>query len=719
MAKVAEGLAFDENSCRSIISEAISRYTGQPGNTQANSWRAPGLFGLVQRRREILFKLGAADPVLPPEVGEFPRFQSDLPRQKYNELVSRLLENPFTIECAPASNLKKDRDRADVAERVLSFGVQRMQESSRVNWQRALAQGLVGQYAGILHWRIEPEIGVKTPDARYADDVDPEDADSYDETSTIPGADSTKGKYREKPTVVAERAKLAKARGPLPIHVEVVAPDACAPIWDESSLPGPGIVVHVKDVGLIDYNGALAKDGLRITATAGRGRNATVKLALEDYAPESEVSIERPAPNSPELPSITGWKQRVSVAYVWTRSEVYELVSPQLLASGQQTLIDSAGWTLVKGAPHGYGRCPFVWAYGDVNESEWDPALRWRPAIDGLYQMAPQYNYTRAMEMVTAQKLALQTVFMTQDPNAPPVMAGDEEGDSTVLPQDSGAAQVLPPGADLKSVGPTDISAGFVRSRELAGEEFEASAPPTGSTEITATTQPWTARLGQSQANAYPALLLKGVADALAEMFRSWVETFAKDTKEGGLGYGLYVPGTVKVDDKDVTDFSQAVGLEPAEWQGIWVDVKISDVSSAEQVTQQQLGLQLLNNPIPILTPEQYVGDWMGVEDATGHMRAVEAYTATMPWKPKLLQQELAKRWGPRVVTAAGGQLVGIDGNAMEPDAVLAQNGIRPANPNPTPQAPPGAGIAPPPSPNMPALPTLAGQGVAPMGGLA
>ena len=719
--RIAQGLAFDEGECRNVISQAWSRYTGQPNATQStNNWRAPGLFGLVQRRRQYLFKLPQADPTLPPEIGEFPRFQTDIIRQKHGELVSRLLENRFRVEASPASELQRDRARADAAERVVGYGAEQMQSHTGVDWQRALAQGLSAYWGGILHWRIDPDLVQPTPDAEYLDDLPTgDDAKAYQLTSEVVGGDTSKGKYRETATALAKRAKLAKARRPLPMHVEVVAPDQCAPIWDESSEPGPGIVVHIKEVGLIDYNGQLAKDGWKLNAKPNSAGG--MSITLDEINPKSGVEMERPAPQSIDMPSIAGWKQRVSVAYLWTRTECYELVAPTLLTGSAQNLVDTTSWLLVKAAKHGYGRCPFVFAFGSIEENEWDPALRFRPALDGLYQMAPQYNWSRAMEMTIASQMAIKKYFGVQDVNAPPVMEGDEDGDSVILTKDSTQAQMLPPGMDIKAIGPDDISAAFIRSRELDGEELKGAAPQTGATDITATTQPWTARLGQSQANAYPVMLLKNIANALADMFRNWQELASKPVEDGGLGFGLYVPGQTGEGKSAKTDYSTAVGLEPDEWRGIWIDVVIDGVSSAERVTQIQLDLQLLNNPIPVSTPEMFVSDGMGVQDATGHMREVEAYQASLPWKPKLYQQELAKVWGDRVVVAAGGSLVGVDGQQVDPMSVLARNGIRPTNQPPgvgAPQPPPGMGAEPPPASAMPSLPSLQGGGAPPMQGL-
>lgn len=726
---IESGLAFDETDCRRIIAEAWGRFTGQPvtGQTGNNNSRAPGFFGLTQRRRWHLYKLPQADPVLPTAMGEYPLYQSDLLRQKHWEMTSRLTENRFRIEATGGDNTEGARKVADRAEWVLTYGAQSIQERTGVDWQMALAEAVDAYGVGILHYRIAPELTAQTPDDKYLDDL-PDDkvsAKRYMLTSESVGGDTSKGKYRETAAALQERAKLAKARAPFPFHVEVVAPDQIAFIEDESSLPGSGMAVHVKDVGIIDYNGQLSKDGLRLIASKQRG--GTIKLSMEEFDPASKVALERPAPTGGQLPSVAGWKQRVSIAYVWTRAECYELAAPSMMSGASDTIINSTEWVIVKAYRHGYGRVPYVRAFASQEYNEWDPALRYQPALAGLYAAKPQYDYTRALEMCISTEIAIKKYFITQDVGSPPALEGDEEGDQVLLTRDSAQAQALPPGAHLEAVGPDDMSPAFVRSREIEQEEYAKAAAPTGATDITATTQPWNIRLGQSQANAYPAQLLLSIAKALAEMIRSWVDVAAKPVDDGGLGVGLYVPTQRVGDDgKSMTgklNMAEAVGMEPDDWDGIWIDVDIDSVSSAERIAQTQTDLEILNNPIHVMTPEQFVTDALGIQDATGHMQTVQAHYAIEPTLQGLIQQEIAKHYGSRFIVGADGVTVGPDGKQTDPMAVLAANGVKPV---PPPQGPaPGAPVSTPPPPGgmggqaaMPPLPALSGNGAPPMPGL-
>lgn len=712
---IAAGLAFTEEDCQRVIQEAWGRFTGQPATMSVSqNWRSPGLFGLIQRRRAHLFKLPSADPVLPTEMGEYPHFQSDYLRATHLEMVSRLLENRFSVTATPSPGTQRARETADRAEWVLTYGAASIQERSGTDWQRALAEAASAYCYGVLHWRIAPELSAKTSDPKYLDDLKDDEKKSYQPTELSIGGELTKGKYRETAKATALRSAVAKSRSPFPFHVEIVAPDQVAFIDDESDQPGPGIVVHIKEVGIVDYNGELMKSGLLLKASAGSNRD--IRLSLEEYDPQTQVAMERPAPSSgaPESPSISGWKQRIAIACVWTRGEYYELVSTALLSGASETIINQTKWVLVKAQKHGYGRCPFTRAYATKEESEWDPALRYRPALDGIYATKASFDYSRALWDRIATQLAIKKYFITQDVNSPPALAGDEDGDQIILTRDSAQAQVMPPGQSIQAIGPDDISPAFGKTLQMQAEEMRASAPPTGQTPITATTQPWNLRIGQVMANAYPAMVLGNVGTALVEMFRNWVEVAARPAEEGGLGVDLVAPGfTVNGKGaKQINRSGDPLVMDASDWEGIWIDVNISPVSSAERVTQIQLGQELLNNPIHVSTPEMFVGDDLGVQDATGHMKEVDAYWAIAAFKQGKTNQILSEFYGKQTLVSADGTMASGTGQAVNPMSVLAQNGVMPAPGG-------GQGQAPPlPGPNMPGLPALVGSGAPPLPGM-
>jgi len=103
-----------------------------------------------------------------------------------------------------------------------------------------------------------------------------------------------------------------------------------------------------------------------------------------------------------------------------------------------------------------------------------------------------------------------------------------------------------------------------------------------------------------------------------------------------------------------------------------------------------------------------FVSDSLGIQNASGHMQEVEAWQAAQPWKQKLYQQELAKRYGDRVVVGAGGMMMGSDGQQVNPVDVLAKKGIIPDAP-----------VAPGQSRAMPPLPSLNAPGSSPLPGRA
>jgi hypothetical protein len=148
--------------------------------------------------------------------------------------------------------------------------------------------------------------------------------------------------------------------------------------------------------------------------------------------------------------------------------------------------------------------------------------------------------------------------------------------------------------------------------------------------------------------------------------------------------------------------------------------VNISPVSSAERVTQIQMGQQLLVSPVHVTTPEMFVGDDLGVQDASGHMREVDAYWAIAPFMQGLTNQALSEYYGKKVLVGADGSLANGMGEMVDPNAVLAQNGVNAA---PQQQGSDVSGMEPSgaasnlPAPAIPALPPLTGAGAAPLPG--
>ena len=92
---------------------------------------------------------------------------------------------------------------------------------------------------------------------------------------------------------------------------------------------------------------------------------------------------------------------------------------------------------------------------------------------------------------------------------------------------------------------------------------------------------------------------------------------------------------------------------------GIWLDLNISPISSAERVTQIQMGQQLLNNSIHVTTPEMFVGDDLGVRrvehrserEHPSHLVAVSRDGA-VPYVDVLLQLAISDYW-PRCHTSS------------------------------------------------------------------
>ncbi len=138
----------------------------------------------------------------------------------------------------------------------------------------------------------------------------------------------------------------------------------------------------------------------------------------------------------------------------------------------------------------------------------------------------------------------------------------------------------------------------------------------------------------------------------------------------------------------------------------------ISPTSSAERVTQTQLDLTLLNNPIHVMTPEQFVDDALGIQDATGHMKEVDAYYAITPFMQGLTDQTLSTYYGSKVLVGADGVMANGLGQKVDPTQALAMNGVTPVQSDAT--APDAGGAPGMMSPSLPDLPSQPGTAVLP-----
>jgi hypothetical protein len=290
---------------------------------------------------------------------------------------------------------------------------------------------------------------------------------------------------------------------------------------------------------------------------------------------------------------------------------------------------------------------------------------------------------------------------------APGEYAMDAHGNRLVLSEDAATAQALPSGAKLVKADIT-VDPAFVAFLQMSAEDVKRSTPETGNFDISATTQPHTAVAGQTQANAPIAFLKTQQMLAVRTMLRNIART------ESRSGESLVVLAKVK-DGKIEPD--SVVEVTAKEIVGLDIDVSTNLNSGAQEVAVSEYYRGMLNDEKVPFGPREYLAK-IGEEHPEEKLEAWIAEKAEFAATERIVQQELARRFGDVFVLTPGGGVVNWQGQGTDPMAVLASQGVRPA---PQPQGPPGvgaAGMAPLP-PQVPQLQPLQGGMNGQGGGLA
>ena len=631
-----------------LIAGLKTRYDGDGASKPSEGPSRPTtMHGLMRWRRESFHALRAADPFLPPPYDKGPRFQSDLPRQKHSELKGRLLENPVVIKVRPQAPTEALKKLADSAEQVLNVGLNDLLERLGLDLAGRLADGVIIDGQAFVHWRYDKTRAAEMGEAEERDEL-PEDSD-LDDVSAKAAKAEERGryeeaaaggkKYRETAKSRMERHKLAKARAGLPFWIEAPDPQSVYVLEDQGSANGFAMAVRLREVPLLDYTAALRTDRLY--------------LSLHDVNAKIAIYEEKDKPADWLLTGAEGYPQSVEVAHVWTRDECYEIAR----AAGEWEVVKS--WAVQGGMP------PFARAVGVDNGSP-DPALRYEPALEGVFRTKELYDRGQSLYLNLAEITALPFAYKRL---ADGTFAVTDDGKSRMrLSRNAADSMTLAPGEEIVWSEFT-VGEAFVRSLEYLRQIHAESAPPTGKAEINAQTQPWSALLGQQQESVSPARLASHIASAYRVMVRSMVECLARKAEEGGHGESV----AVLIDGK-------AVEIEPEQWRSLIVDVSVSPKSAAERVTTTELYASLAERGHPILD-EQIVEDGLGVADASEHLAAFNAQKMVKLFQPGLAQQKLAAYFGRQFVLGSDMQAVGMGGAPADDEAVLAANGVRPAVP--------------------------------------
>ena len=507
---------------------------------------------------------------------------------------------------------------------------------------------------GVLHWRMHQDLYPLVPEKEFMREMPVRAREQYRARFE---RDEERDGFVETSTSVLQRDREQKARAGFPWVIRALDPLSVFFIRDVAGL---ALVAHVERIPYLDY-----REEVRRTT------NGEVTIAMKKVEGRPQLRIYTEADGG-----IGGYGDEdygadtILKCTLWYRDRFFELVSTLNDLVG--TASDSS-WLLMASARHPYGEPPFAFAWAEHHITESTMVERYKPALEGVFRLKPAYDKQVALFTGLAERHALPPTYLTEkaDGNFPITNSGE----TLEVDLSSGKLDKLPPGVEIETldIGPT---AATIESLRLLQELYRDAAPRTGAAEITATTQPWAARLAQQQESVGPKALIRQQQYALRKMARSMADVMGLPPERGGFATGVWV---YRYDSDQGAFSSEIVGIEPHEVMTLNAAVTIDNVSAAERITNVEFGRAMLNDIKVPLTTHRFVTEYMGLFNAS---EEIETYEQEMAWeqvKPMLVQQKLAEVYGKRVVIGADGQFVGLGGQPMTPQDALAQNGIMPA----------------------------------------
>jgi len=594
-----------------------------------------------------------ADPSISPELAEplsHIRDQSDLLRQTWAAMKDRLVENHFVVHARKIDDEAGSEDAIERFEKVMNSWLMLLEERNGYILQDAISDGQIVDAYAVLHWRRANEVYPAVPEYEYMDEL-PEEEPARSRYNPDPEEEGTyAGKYKETDASLQKRTRLARARAGCPYHVEVS--EMLSWRFREDQM-GIAMGAHIRDVATVDYEEALGEKDM--------------KMRLEDT--KLRVYLSRDVPQQGgwpggHSPSVTQSYETVRVATIWTRDCWYEYVAPN-------GATDDESWEFVDSGEHAWGRVPATKIPAQLFNHP-DLVWRYQPFLEGGYRLKPSHDRTVAIMKGLAEQIAIGQVFVTQtNPNAPNI---SQDGTPVIEPgTDSANADVLPEGWDLRKLQ-YEMSQAFLEAVKFDQEEFKAAMPSTGIADISASTKPWAARIAAQMANVGPKAAMLKQERGILEMCRSLAKDMSTPPEEGGLG------GTMAAfsRDADGKPTSQIVSIEPEEIKSLDLDVSIDPVSSVEQITKMQHGLEVRNDPLAKLSykdfAEEYAG-WPDPEERAARWDAEQIIETKI--KPGLIDMKVAEQYGSRVVVGLNGQFVGMGGQQVPTDQVLGRMGVQ------------------------------------------
>lgn len=652
-------MAFKKEGLDSFIEQALKRY-GQGENP---------LWKRIEKRRKHFYLL--APPVLPEDFARSQPEQWRGIKDAYVEVMSRLNENPWVARIAPIPDNADGRKRADEAEAVLNDGVRLFERKTGVNLQRGLTDAMFKDAYGVLKTTLAKENYPPLPESEIYDEL-PEAKDSKRYKAKYRYSDDGRRKryYEETVDALRERGRNAKARGGWPWYHEVVDAQTVAFGEDRGIAEGPAWAVEVRQVGLIDYNDELRKaDGVVVALSE---ENSKLRIYEETNAPASW------------MPSQGGYEHVVAICEVWTRDEFYELVTDYYVSGD---IPYSIAWEVVKAAKTPYKRVPYFKAIA-IETGSSDPALRYLPIADRLYDAKPALDRVLELQDVLAERTSLNEVYFVNEAGAL-LRRDDESGDPVILSGNSLGSFQIPAGYKPVSVT-REVNAGFVQMVQEKLRQAEESKPSTGRAEgTTGTTPPWTVNQLQAQENIEPSWYLDNLAACFRECFGMMIEVMS-DEAEFPDGVWTYASGKYASTKKGTL-----IGISSGEPRSLDVDVDISPTTASQRITTTELQRTLLNDPKWPITPLEAL-EKSGEDDPNKKLAEWYGYKAfEEQFLPAFINQTLVALFGNMVLAGVNGQPVGPGGVPVPPEQVIQAGQARNPQPN-TPGGPIGTGQSPP-----------------------
>ena len=595
------------------------------------------LHALIKQRDDHFYTSDEVAQKLPAPYEDVEPYQTDIIRRSWVQAKGRMTENPWRVRVVPQSETTAAKNDANALETVLQRGVELVEDRMGLDMQSDMTDGQWLHCYGILHWQKAMDVWDKF---KLISDEATED-------------ELTKNAHD-------------KAHAGFPFYIEVIRPDMFAFAEDRNVRNRMAYALVLRTVPIVEYSKRIKEsDKLYLSLN-----EADQTLAI--YEEKDSPSDDDPSRST----NMKGWTSEVQVAHFWTRDEFYELVR----SSGK----NQTDWSLVKSFKHPYEMPPFAMAPADVLNHP-DPARAYLPASEGLYRIKPYYDHDVTLGRSIAESIALPLYWVKLADGS---FMFDKEGNQLILSKNTLAAQALPAGAELVKVE-FQMNEAFLGFLEMAGSELKDSSPDTGFVEVGASTQPWTIRLAQDQANTLIKRLKIAQGRAIRSMLRNMALVMSKPASEGGIGQTVYVYAKSK---NGRLDRSTAIGIDPEKIPSLEIEVDIDPYSSAQTISNIEHMRTWLSDPMVPFTKEDFLEQ--AFRDPNPEKTALAADAERIfdeKIKPGLIEQELAKIFGSPYVVTAGLQFVGMGGQSATPEEVLSANGIQPVRP---PEAPNPVGVA-------------------------